>query len=343
MKHSLPWRVPYALFPLLVSVWLYPVAAWCQDSSEEGTLSKGSRTELAITVYDSSGQIIKSSTTVKLYKDGIAIDQASTSDGRVFFVPRAAGDYTIVVEAAGYKTAEKDITPNPSMKNDVAVSLQRILPSNESVGVPGEPLLAPKAKDALVKALEDLDKNKLDDAQKQMDQAVKLAPSNPEVLYVQGLLYLKRDAWADAETVLQKSDQLEPNQARVLGALGLALCNQKKYQQAIPPLEKSLQLNPKGNWKTKWTLARSYYYQGQYDQALKMVQEARSESAGSAPELDLLLAQCLTATGRYEDSAQVLRDFLKNNPNSPHAATAKRWLDGLAANGKIHPVSGPNP
>jgi hypothetical protein len=39
--------------------------------------------------------------------------------------------------------------------------------------------------------------------------------------------------------------------------------------------------------------------------------------------------------GQYEDSAKALREFLKNHGDRPEAATARRWLDGLAKNGKI--------
>jgi outer membrane protein assembly factor BamD (BamD/ComL family) len=343
MKHSLWLRLSRLLYPLVVGLCFYPLPATCQDSSDEGTMLRGSRAELVITVYDSSGQIVKSSTTVKIYKDGAVIDQSSTSDGRVFFVPRGHGDFTVAVQAAGYKSEQKEVTVTPSTKTDVAVYLQKIPASNESAGVPGEPVLAPKAKDALLKALQSVGKNKPDEAQKHLNDALKLAPNNPEVLYVQGLVYLQRSAWADAQSVLQKSDQLEPNQPRVLAALGSAFCNQKKYDQAIPLLEKSLQLNPTSNLETEWTLAKSYYYHGQYEQALKVAQQVRSESHGNIPQIDLLLAQCLTAVGRYEDSAQVLRDFLKKNANSPDAATARRWLDGLAANGKIPPQSTPTP
>jgi len=41
--------------------------------------------------------------------------------------------------------------------------------------------------------------------------------------------------------------------------------------------------------------------------------------------------------GRYEDSAQVLREFLKNNTEGPDAQTARLWLERLTTNGKIRP------
>lgn len=121
------------------------------------------------------------------------------------------------------------------------------------------------------------------------------------------------------------------------GGAGYGADQPGKYEAAIPPLEKSLQLNDKTGYGERWALAKAYYYHQQYDQALKTSQEALTQSNGKAPEIELLVAQCLTAVGRYEDSAQALRDFLKNHGNDPQAPTAKRWLSRLTANGKIRP------
>jgi tetratricopeptide (TPR) repeat protein len=101
--------------------------------------------------------------------------------------------------------------------------------------------------------------DKLVEAQKALDQSMKLAPNNPQVLYVQGLLDLKKHEWTKAQSVLEKATQMQPNSARALAALGMALCNQKKYAEAIPRLEKSLGLDPASGWETHWSLAESYF------------------------------------------------------------------------------------
>jgi hypothetical protein len=336
-------RVVRTLLPLLVGLWFSPTPTPCQDSSEQGTMSRGDRAEIAVTVRDSSGQPISAPVTVKLYKNGIPSDQASTSRGRVSFIPRSLGDFTITVEATGYKNAQKDLSLAVPIKAEVDVYLQRDLASNESVGVPGKPLLAPKAKEALDKGRQALREDKPDDAQKFISEAMKLAPGNPEVLYVQGVLYMRRRDWAQAQMVLERSAQFDPNQPRALAALGMALCNLKKYADAIPPLEKALKMEAVADWETEWALAKAYYYREQYDAALKMAQQAQAETHGSAAQVELLLAQCLTAVGRYEDSAQILREFLKSNAGSPEAATARRWLDGLTADGKIRRETNPTP
>lgn len=164
---------------------------------------------------------------------------------------------------------------------------------------------------------------------------MRLAPGNPDVLYVQGVLNLREGRWAQAQSVLEKATQMDPNHARAFAALGMALCDQDKCSAAIPALEKSLQLDTTGTWETRWALAKAYYQKTRYEEALKMSQVALAGSNGKAPEIGLLVAQSLTAVGRYEDAAQVLRDFMKEHGDRREAVMAQKWLQRLAANGKI--------
>ena len=76
-----------------------------------------------------------------------------------------------------------------------------------------------------------------------------------------------------------------------------------------------------------------------WNEALKVSQQAEAESNGRVPQVDLLLARALTAVGRYEDSAGVLRELFKNHGDVPEGATARRFLERLAADGKINQPS----
>ena len=113
-----------------------------------------------------------------------------------------------------------------------------------------------------------------------------------------------------------------------------ALAVVKRFDLAIAPLQQSAQLAP-NSWDTHYALAKAFYHQQQFDDALKQSQLALAQSHGSEPAIELLLAQAQTAVGNYEDSAETLRNFLKNHPKDKGAATARRWLDRLAADGKI--------
>ena len=324
---------------ILVTIFLSPIALHCQDSGAEGTLFRGDKAEISVTIRDSSGSVIKAPATARLYRSGgMPMGESATAQGRAFFVVPRLGDYTLVVQAAGYKTAQKDVSVLAAVRIEADVYLQQDS-SATTVSVPdsGGPMLAPKAKELFDKAVQALGEDNLDEAEKYMGETLRLAPSHPDVLYIQGVLHLKRRKWAEAQAVLEKATQLDPKHALALAALGMALTNQGKYEAAVPPLEKSLQLNDKTGYETRWALAKAYYHEAQYDQALKVSQEALSNSNGKAPEIELLVAQSLTAVGRYEDSAQALRDFLKNHSNDPQAPTAKRWLARLTADGKIRP------
>jgi len=330
-----PLRIVQFLLPALSCFLSSSFQAYCQDSSAEGTNLRGDRPEISITVRDSAGEAISAPASVKVYREGIPIDQGETSHGRAFFIVRTLGEYTVVVMAGGYKTAQKEVSLPVAVRAEVDVYLQRESASENNSGVPGRPLLAPKAKEAFEKGLQALSQDNLDVAEKHIGEAMKLAPGHPDVLYAQGVLYLRRRNWTKAQSTLEKATEVDPNHARAFAALGMALSDQGKYEQAIAPLEKSLQLDAAGTWETHWALGKAYYHHGQFDEALKTSQQALSESKGKAPEIQLLVAQSLTAVGRYEDSAQELREFLKNHGDRPEAATARRYLERLTVDGKI--------
>jgi Flp pilus assembly protein TadD len=328
-------RIGRFVLPAAFCVFLWAIPARGQDSSSEPNLMRGDRAELSITVRDNSGEAISGPAMVRLYRSGVPSDQGATQKGRAFFILNTLGEYTVVVDAPGYETTQKDVSVPVALKAEVDVYLKRAGGAKEIAGVPGRPVLAPKAKEAFEKGLQALSADKLKEAEKYVGEAMKLAPGHPDVLYVQGVLDLKQRRWVEAQAALEKATQIDPGHARAFAALGMALSNQGKYDAAIPPLEKSLQLDAAGGWETHWALGKAYYQNGRYDEALKMSQQALGESNGKAPEVDMLVAQSLTAVGRYEDAGRILREFLKNHGDRPEAANARRWLERLTADGKI--------
>ena len=328
-------RIGAVLLPILLGNFFCPLAPSCQTHSSGATRHLGFQVEIDVSIRDSSGAFLSVPAIVKLYWNGTPCDEGSTSDGRISFTKSNLGKFTVVVEAAGYEPGQSDLEISEPDRFDVEINLQRETSSSLTPGAAGNPILAPKAEEAMSKGMQALRDDKLDEAEKALDQAMKLAPNNPNVLYMQGLLDLKKHEWTKAQSVLEKAAQMDPNSARALAALGMALCNQKKYAEAIPPLEKSMQLDAASGWETHWSLAQSYYHSARYEEALKASQQAQAESNGQVPHVALLVAQALAAVGRYEDSATVLRELLKNHSEGLEAVTARRYLERLTADGKI--------
>jgi hypothetical protein len=343
---------------------LFPLPSLSQDRGSASPDFHGNSVEITVSVLDNSGQPLYIPAMVKLYRDGtIPSGQSETSRGQAVFVVNNTGQFTVQVKASGYADTQKTLWVQATGRAQLDVYVPRISGSENSATPPGRPILAPKAREAFDKALQALAADKLEDAEKYVRKVVQLAPAHPDVLYVQGLLFMKQRNWPQAQISLEKATQIDPTHAPAFAALGMTLCDQGKFEAAIPPLEKSLQIeqaqqsatpsqaekeqserpprdkSPQSEsaskWQMRWTLAQAYYHHEQYDQALQMSQQALTASRGKAPEIALLVAQSLAAVGRYEDAAQTLRDFLRDHPQQPQAPTAQRWLDRLTTSGKI--------
>src|SRR6202000_982534 len=124
-----------------------------------------------------------------------------------------------------------------------------------------------------------------------------------DVLYLQGVVDLNLRNFADAQDVLEKATQIDPTHPCAQAALGMALSDQGKYEEAIPALEKSIELNAGNpNWETQYALAQADYKLEKYPEAAKTAQAALSNSNGKAPEIELLVAQSLVATGKFDEA-----------------------------------------
>ena len=329
-----PLFVARFLLPMMLCLaFAFPV--FCQDAGSEEKEFYGNGCVISVTVHDSSGGPIPSPATVKLYRGTIPSGQQQTSRGIAELVVTSLGEFTVIVAAPGYDETQKEVSVRIAGRAQVDVYLRRPSVGGSTAGALGRPVLTPKAKEALNKGLLALSADKTGEAEKHVNEAIRLAPGHPDVLYVQGVLGLKQRKWTQAQMALEKATQIDPSHAQAFAALGMALCDQGKYDAAIMPLEKSLQLSVSGAWETRWALAKAYYQHEQYDEALKMSQSALTESNGKAPEIELLVAQSLTAVGRYEDAAQILRGFLKEHGDRREAPTVRHWLERLTNSGRI--------
>src|SRR5579863_6964388 len=220
-----------------------------QDSGSQATEYFGNGAEINVIVHDGTGNPISSPAMVRLYRDGnIPSGQGATSHGRVRFVVTSLGEFTVVVEPAGQPALQQDVSVHSAGERQVDVYLPPAANTGMGASAAEAPsgagsvaklILAPKAQEAFDKGLRALSTDKIRDAEKYVGEAARLAPSHPDVLYAQGVLFLKQKNWSDAQTALEKATQIDPGHARAHAALGMALADQGKFDAAIMPLQKS--------------------------------------------------------------------------------------------------------
>jgi thioredoxin-like negative regulator of GroEL len=306
-----------------------------QESGRQADAMFNKGAEIAVMVHDESREPISSTVMVAIYKGGtMPVGQAGTSRGVATFVVTSLGEFTVVVEAAGYRRVVKEISVPQPQRTLVDVFLQKEGTTATTVGVPGRPVMAPKAKEAFEKGLQALSVDKVGNAEKYVGEAARLAPGHPDVLYVQGVLYLKQRKWEKAQGVLESATQIDPSHARAFAALGMALSDQGKYGAAVAPLENALKIDAAIGWDAEWVLAKAYYQTARYEDALKMSRAALDGAKEKAPQIALLVAQCLTAVGKYGDAETTLREFVNQHADRAEVVTARRWLQKLQSRGE---------
>src|SRR5271154_2945836 len=95
-------------FLLIMSSALFALPVYCQDSGSEANEFHGKGSEITVNVRDSSGEPISTAALVKLYRDGTTLSrQGETSRGSAVLVVNNLGEFTVIVEAAGYESVQK--------------------------------------------------------------------------------------------------------------------------------------------------------------------------------------------------------------------------------------------
>jgi Tfp pilus assembly protein PilF len=151
------------------------------------------------------------------------------------------------------------------------------------------------------------------DAKKQAEAAVKLDPQSVDAQYYRGLIALFQKDYATAEEYFQNAHLLSPKDFRVSNGLALALIEQKadeKRQRALEYADDNARKYPK-QAEALSTYGWVLYKLGRLDDADKVLRNAISVSGG----------------GISADTAYYLARLLKKRGGAQNEKAAKEWLD----------------
>ncbi len=284
---------------------------------------------LVVRVRDHRGVIMPHQALVHLYShfNTVNITEPTRDGGEAVFRNIPVGGYRVEVTALGYQKADEEAWVHPlSGSNYTFVNLQPESPGDTAQAPPtAAPVLAPKARKELEAGLEALKTEQLEIAQKHLERALKLAPGNPDVNYLAGVLYLKLNDGAKAKSHLEKAVQLQPDHYQALAALGILLLRERDYPGVIRTLEQALALNPQ-SWDGHNAIARAYWAEGEYEKTRAHAGRALELGEPRAPDLRILLALALAKLGEREKAAGELELFLQRYPDHQAAGNAQRFL-----------------
>jgi tetratricopeptide (TPR) repeat protein len=225
------------------------------------------------------------------------------------------GKYEIEISAVGYLSQKKEVQANNTLiTTRMEFSLHHD-PSAVDLNISDE-TVPPKARGDLKRGLSALKSANLKEAQKRLDAAHKLAPSNPDVNYLLGYVAYQQKDLAQARSYLGTAASLSSRNVRVLTLLGQVEIAQENYPDAAATLEKATDADV-DNWMTHNLLANAYLKLKNYEGARQQGELAIAKGKAGANAANLPLGQALVNLGKKEEGIRALRTFIQNSPNDP--------------------------
>ena len=168
---------------------------------------------------------------------------------------------------------------------------------------------------------------RVDEAQKELEQALKVRPDTPNLHLELGQVFALSSRWPEAEEQFRAESLQQPGNAEAAYRLGEALLRQGKANEARSALEHSNNLQPKMP-ETLYSLGKAQSLAGDATAAEKSWLELLSiEKEGElAAQTHFALAGLYRKLGRTADAAREMKEFqqLQATPTQPSTSSPQQ-------------------
>jgi len=264
---------------------------------------------------------------LKRFTGEVVMTTFTRSNGEFEFTGLSGGMYYLVVEERGFEPIRQAVEIFGTSR--LSELLYLVKPLQFNAGEPGETVsaheltLPRKARDALHKGRQRLEKKDAQGSLAHFQRAVTEAPGYYEAYHQMGIAYLELGQNADAENAFRKSIEVSLGRyADAHFALGLLLSNVEKFSDAEMVIRRGLDVDS-GAWQGHYELARALLGLNRLDEAEKSIDEARTRK----PDFSQLHLVSANIHIRKGDPIALLRDldeFLKLEPNGPQSDQARQ-------------------
>jgi tetratricopeptide (TPR) repeat protein len=187
-----------------------------------------------------------------------------------------------------------------------------------------------KAIELYNRALEALAKQEVEDANKKVEQALKIYPNYPDALTLRGAVRHELHRCEAATQDFQASIDADATFAPAYIGLADVLNDESRFDDALVVLQRADQLNP-GAWNIQYEISRSLIGQHLYGRALNVLEEALRAGHARYSLLRLAKAHALAALGKLPEAAQELQTYLSSGPVQRDDEEARNLLNQIQA------------
>ncbi|MGD9602206.1 MAG: adenylate/guanylate cyclase domain-containing protein [Gammaproteobacteria bacterium] len=156
----------------------------------------------------------------------------------------------------------------------------------------------------------------LAEASRLVEQAAAIAPQNPRVLQVRGLVSLLRRRPEDALPDLEAAFRRDPNAPSLLSNIAWCKLFVGDPEGAVPMIERALNLDPRGIGKSRLLgmLGTALMYLGRYPEAIRYLRAGVDEGLARTPFVYWALAASHALSGALGDARRALDQFRALRP-----------------------------
>ncbi len=319
MSSNLNLRVCYILALALASLFL-PIF----DSAQELQVSVRERSGEPLSIEAFVRVISQAGGQSMVATTGNARTAASTASFQL-----GPGEWDIEVEAAGYDkgTEHATITTN-GLRQTVYVFLTPMGSSNASAPASGV-AVTPKVQQELDTSLAALRQGKYDEARKHLARAQKMAPSNPDILYLMGMVEYTAKNMPAAKKQFESVIASYPAHERSLLMLGQMELEANENKDASATLQKAVEADA-SNWRAHYLLALAFVRTGELSKAEYEATRAGELNRQKAAAMKLLRAKILAVEGKNAEAELAFQSFIQDYPKDDAVPEARKYLEKIA-------------
>src|SRR5262249_44987171 len=166
------------------------------------------------------------------------------------------------------------------------------------------------------------------EARKCLQAASKLAPSNPDIEYLMGMVDYTEKNLESARVHFERALGLAPGHERTLVSLGQLQLERKDYKKSAGYLETAVQDNSKDSL-AHLLLAVCYMNLANYSQARTEALAAADLDKNKAAIGHLIAAKSYLMENNFEGASKGFAEYLRNYPNEKGGTEAKKLLDQI--------------
>jgi tetratricopeptide (TPR) repeat protein len=286
-------------------------------------------TSIAVQVRGADGAKLTTMAIVNLTNIIGQAVQSQTTFGSQTIFQVGAGAYVVEVEAFGYEKARVSAEVSGGNPHRIVTVTLKPDTANGMNYVPAASIvLSPKAQKEVAKGVESFQTNKLDEAIRHLDAAHQLAPTHPDIVYLLGTVYEKKNDSASARKYWDEALLADPKHVSSLLACGDMLLRQNDVEGARKYLDRAAEAAP-NSWRAHSLLANALLRQNSYAEAVTHAQRAVELDKGQANSSLLVLGQALAAEHQNEQAIAALKDYLVGKPPEAQAQAVEKLIARL--------------